>query len=96
VILALLAVSFEVFINLLSYDLDWRPVKTSVGHYHCHPATYPKGFEFGISGDLRTYLEGEIFTGNIYSYGMPLHSGLIGGESTSKKLTLSRLGSSTF
>jgi hypothetical protein len=27
IVLGLLALSFEVFINLLSYDLDWRPVK---------------------------------------------------------------------
>jgi hypothetical protein len=77
--LGLLALSFEIFINLLSYDLDWLPVKSSVGNYDCNPATYPKGFDVGIPGLLKFYICGEMFTGNIYSYGMPLQSGLIGG-----------------
>jgi hypothetical protein len=78
-ILGIFAVGFEVFINLLSYDLDWRPVMTSVGEFGCNPATYPKGFDFKLAGKLKVYLTGEMFSGNIYSYGMPLHTGLMGG-----------------
>jgi hypothetical protein len=32
-----------------------------------------------MRGKLKVYLTGEMFPGNIYSYGMPLQSGLIGG-----------------
>ncbi len=78
-ILGILALTFELCINLLSYDLDWLPVQSSVGHYACNPATYAKGFEFDIKGELKTYLTGEMFLGNIYSYGMPLYSGFMGG-----------------
>ena len=79
-VLGFLALSFEIFINLLSYDLDWNPVKTSVGHYPCNPASYPEGFEFTfMRSKLKMYLTGEMFPGNIYSYGLPLKSGLIGG-----------------
>jgi hypothetical protein len=57
--LGMLALSFEIFINLLSYDLDWEPVKSNVGRYACNPATYPKGFEFSYQGKLKNYLSGE-------------------------------------
>jgi hypothetical protein len=78
-ILGMVALNFELFINLLSFDLDWRPVKSSVGNYGCNPATYPDGFDFELEGRLKAYITGEMFPGNIYSYGMPLESGLIGG-----------------
>jgi hypothetical protein len=79
IVLGLLALSFEIFINLLSYDLDWRPVKSSVGHYPCNPPTYPAGFAFSLPGVFKWFICGEIFPGNVYGYGLPLHSGLIGG-----------------
>jgi hypothetical protein len=78
-VIGILAISFELFINLLSYDLDWRPVKSSVGNYACNPPTYPNGFNFTMEGDLEHYLNGEMRPGNVYSYGMPLHNGMIGG-----------------
>jgi hypothetical protein len=62
-VLGITAICFELFINLLSYDLDWRPVKSSVGYYACNPATYPKGFEFAMEDKLKTYLSGEMYPG---------------------------------
>jgi hypothetical protein len=77
--LILFSTSFTILVNLLKYELNWLPVKSSVGNYACNPVTYPDGFVYLIPGLLTTFLSGAMFPGNIYSYGMPLQSGLIGG-----------------
>jgi hypothetical protein len=63
IVLGLLALSFEVFINLLSYDLDWRPVKSSVGNYPCNPATYPLEYDFTLGILFKWFICGEMYPG---------------------------------
>ncbi|KAI9351592.1 hypothetical protein DFJ73DRAFT_929473, partial [Zopfochytrium polystomum] len=78
-------IALEVVIWILQYQMEWYPVFTYAGTYPCIPAVYSNVTisedQEPTAEDLRTYLSGTANFGSIYSYGLPLGDGLVGGYS---------------
>lgn len=86
-IILLLARVFELYsVVIFIIYLNWSPADTAyvedgVSAFPCIPATYPKQYERDPTWDVGYYLQGDSDYASIYTYGLPLGDGLIGGWS---------------
>ncbi|KAJ1560804.1 hypothetical protein HK405_005907 [Cladochytrium tenue] len=73
-------VAVEVSLWLLEYEMEWEPIDMSVlGTFDCIPVTYTK--ENYPDHGIQAYFEGNQEYAHIYSYGIPLVDGVVGGFS---------------
>ncbi|KAJ1553398.1 hypothetical protein HK405_008037 [Cladochytrium tenue] len=73
-------VAVEASLWLLEYEMEWEPIDMSVlGTFDCIPVTYSK--ENYPDHHIQAYFEGNQEYAHIYSYGIPLVDGVVGGFS---------------
>ncbi|KAJ1568338.1 hypothetical protein HK405_002847 [Cladochytrium tenue] len=74
--LSLCAVELSLWV--LEYEMEWIKTESSpLGTFDCNPATYPVAPT--PKPDLLNYLDGDVEFSSIYSYGLPLLDGIVGG-----------------
>ncbi|KAJ3400645.1 hypothetical protein HDV05_000986, partial [Chytridiales sp. JEL 0842] len=67
----------EVTLFLLQYEMNWTPVRSSLGAHPCTPVSYPTKPKF--LDNLGTFLQGDSNFAQVYMYGLPLADGIVGG-----------------
>ncbi|KAI8904883.1 hypothetical protein EDD86DRAFT_278047 [Gorgonomyces haynaldii] len=77
--LAVLAFALPVTMSVGAYFFEWHQVETSMGELDCVSASYLDPPIF--LPDTGNYLQGAIDFGSIYTFGIPLQDGIVGGWS---------------
>ncbi|KAJ1568339.1 hypothetical protein HK405_002848 [Cladochytrium tenue] len=68
----------EATLWILEYQMEWNTLTVSnIGTYDCTPVTFPN--PIAPQAGAFNYLAGNVEYGSIYSYGLPLVDGLLGG-----------------
>ncbi|KAJ3268555.1 hypothetical protein HDV01_002572 [Terramyces sp. JEL0728] len=75
-----ISIVLAVLLSFLSLDYQWVPAETLFMTGHCIPATYP--YESPIYTNLGDFMQGDVDFALVYTFGIPLEDGIIGGWSS--------------
>ncbi|KAJ3416254.1 hypothetical protein HDV05_002544 [Chytridiales sp. JEL 0842] len=67
----------ELSLLFIQYEMNWTPVRTSLGAFPCTPVSYP--VKPKLIDNLGTFLQGDSNFAQVYMYGLPLSDGIVGG-----------------
>ncbi|KAJ3311251.1 hypothetical protein HDV04_004160 [Boothiomyces sp. JEL0838] len=78
-VLKLLGLVVPIIVTVTAYFFQWTNLSSTVSTDACIPATYPS--PSNVIGNFGNFLQGDTDFALVYSYGIPLEDGVIGGWS---------------
>ncbi|KAJ3141983.1 hypothetical protein HK100_004464 [Physocladia obscura] len=73
-------VLIEATVWFLGIQMEWEPAESAIGIFPCTKVTYPTKPDISLfASELGNFLQGDSDLSMVYSYGLPLGDGIVGG-----------------